>query len=103
MFVRNFSFISLLLISSYCPKLSGNDQIQVSDPDKIALQDRSNAVDDPWGNDDAFADITIDTNHKPQTLPLWKRTGAWLFMKLYWPMKRVTLWWQGGKSIKKTT
>lgn len=91
MFIRNFSFISLLLIASYSPNLSAHEQIQTSDASAIASQ--ASGVDDLFGEDDAFDNITIDLNHKPQKLPFWKSAGAWLFMKIYWPVKRALAWW----------
>lgn len=97
MFLRNLICIGLILGTSYSTALRADEQVEIDNAEFVA-QDCENQVDDIFGEDDAFADVTIDLNCRPQKLPMWKRAGAWLFVKMYHPIKRVMVWWERRKA-----
>lgn len=98
MFMRNIFFLSLL--TAYYPNSYCTEESTTMALTPISSEADLNDAESLFGEDDAFADVKIDLTCKPKKLPLWKRAGAWVFMKCYWPMKRVILWWQKDSRKK---
>ncbi len=101
MLIRNLLFTSLVITSIYTPSLVADEHQQATPSTTAAFS--GTETENIFGDDDAFADVNIDLNCAPQQLPMWKRAGAWLFIKMYGPLKRVMLWWDKRSSSKKRT